>query len=168
LIITLAPQPRQELALERLDKFLKLILVQLLQSGQRFTFTTWTPSFTNFTLGNGSYTARYGTSGKFTHFELLVALGSTSSVTGTIQATLPTTPKNTVANTNPYVFCHLFEQGVQLLYGAASLIAGTPAVQIMAINASGTYASQSNTSSTVPFTWGTNDVFIVYGSYEEA
>ena len=133
-----------------------------------FTFTTWTPSFTNFTLGNGSYTARYGTSGKFTHFELLVTLGSTSSVSGTIQATLPTTPKNTVANTNPYVFCHLFEQGVQLLYGAAPLIASTPAVQIMAINTSGTYASQSNTSSTVPFTWGTNDVFIVYGSYEEA
>jgi hypothetical protein len=59
------------------------------------TYTTWTPTYTNFTLGNGTLVARYGTSGKFVQFTFAVQLGSTSSVSGQIRFTLPKTPKNT-------------------------------------------------------------------------
>jgi hypothetical protein len=35
------------------------------------TYTTWTPTYSNFTLGNGTLVARYGTSGKFVTFTLI-------------------------------------------------------------------------------------------------
>jgi hypothetical protein len=135
-------------------------------SGGSVTYTTWSPSFTNFTLGNGTLVARYGTSGKFVTFNIGIQLGSTSSVSGGITFSLPKTPKNTTLDLDQFVFTAFLEGGVDIFYGATEL--GTTNGVVYAMLANGTYVSRTGTSATVPFTWGNTDVIQITGVYEEA
>ena len=135
-------------------------------SGGSVTYTTWTPTFTNFTLGNGTLVARYGTSGKFVNFSIGIQLGSTSSVSGSIQFSLPKTPKNTTLDIDQFVFTAFLEGGVDIYFGATEL--GTTNGVIYAMLANSTYVSRTGTSATVPFTWGNTDVIQITGVYEEA
>jgi hypothetical protein len=130
------------------------------------TYTTWTPTYSGFTLGNGTLVARYGTSGKFVTFTLGIQLGSTSSVTGRIKFSLPKTPKNTTLNIEQYCFTAFLKAGVDIYYGATELTSTQGDVFAMLTN--GTYASRTGTDTTVPFTWATDDVIQITGVYEEA
>ena len=132
-----------------------------------FTFQAWTPTFTNLSLGNGTLTARYGTSGKFTHFELFLTFGSTTSVSGVIKFTLPTTPKNKATDQGQYVPTMMLDAGTQIYFGMTQIPQSGPA-EVYVTLANTTYVERSGTSSTVPFTWTTNDELIVVGNYEEA
>lgn len=136
-------------------------------AGGSVTYTTWTPTFTNFTLGNGTLVARYGTSGKFVTFTLGIQLGSTSSVTGGITFSPPKTPSNTSLNIDQFVFTAFLDAGVDIYYGATELLNGSTAV-VYSILTSGTYASRQGTSATAPFTWASGDVIQITGVYEEA
>ena len=69
---------------------------QVLTSGDLNTaggsWTTFTPTWTNFTLGNGTVDrAAYEQIGRSVDVYVRVTLGSTSSVTGAITLTLPVT-----------------------------------------------------------------------------
>ena len=44
----------------------------------------------------------------------------------------------------------------------------TTAVRLVALNTAGTYLTEVNTSSTVPMTWATGDIFVVWVRYEAA
>ena len=132
-----------------------------------FTFQAWTPTFTNLSLGNGTLTARYGTSGKFTHFELFLTFGSTTSVSGLIKFTLPTTPKNKATDQGQYVPTMMLDAGTQIFFGMTQLPSSGPA-EVYVTLANQTYVERSGTSATVPFTWTTNDELIIVGNYEEA
>lgn len=136
-------------------------------SGGTVTYTTWTPTWTNLTVGNGTVVARYGTSGKFVNFAIGIQLGSTSSVSGTIEFTLPKTPKNTTLDIDQYVYTAFLKAGVDIYYGATELAASTKGV-VFSMLANGTYVSRQGTSATAPFTWGNGDVIQITGVYEEA
>lgn len=60
-----------------------------LTSGILTAWTTYTPTFTNFTLGNGSVVARYKQVGKTVFVYCKVVTGSTTNFTGTPVITLP-------------------------------------------------------------------------------
>jgi hypothetical protein len=130
------------------------------------TYTTWTPTYTGFTLGNGTVVARYGTSGKFVTFTLGIQLGSTSSVTGRIKFTLPKTPKNTTLDMEQFVFTAFLDAGTRIVYGATELTSTQG--DVFAMTSDGTYVERLGTDTTIPFTWATGDVIQVTGVYEEA
>ena len=130
------------------------------------TFTTWTPTWTNLTVGNGTVVARYGTSGKFVIFNLGFQFGSTSSIAGLPKFTLPKTPKNTTLNIEQYVFTALLRAGVDIYFGATELTATTGDIYAMLTN--GTYASRTSVDTSVPFAWTTGDTIQITGVYEEA
>jgi hypothetical protein len=136
-------------------------------TGLKYTggWTTWTPTFTNFTLGNGTLTARYQKIGKTVNYYLEVTLGSTSSVTGTIIFTYPITPSS--ARQAGQGNATMGDSGVQGYIGA---IGGWSATQgfLVALTTSGSYAGEAQTSATVPFTWTTNDFFFLSGTFEVA
>jgi len=136
-------------------------------SGGSVTYTTWTPTWTNLTVGNGTVVARYGTSGKFVNFAIGIQLGSTSSVSGTIEFTLPKTPKNTTLDIDQYVYTAFLDSGVDIYYGSTELAASTKGV-VFAMLSNGTYVSRTGTSATVPFSWTNGDVIQITGVYEEA
>jgi hypothetical protein len=131
------------------------------------TWTSWTPTWTNLTVGNGALTARYIKNGGLVNFSLVLVFGSTTSITGRVRVSWPVAPINTAAAQTAQVnvqfeeagnapwFAQFFNQG-----------AGTSDYEILAMNTSGTYSYATVLSSTVPFTWGNGDYIFISGSYE--
>jgi hypothetical protein len=134
-------------------------------AGGGMTFTTWTPSWTRLTVGNGTVVARYGTSGKFTFFDLSIIFGSTTSITGNNpEFTLPVEPllTNRPAGQS-YVMVTFLDEGNQLYFGTAGDKTSTAMSLFGALG-----SSRANLSATAPFTFGTNDAISVAGVYEAA
>jgi hypothetical protein len=132
-----------------------------------FTFQTWSPSYTNLTIGNGTVTSRYGTSGKFTYFEWTLTFGSTTSISGTPEITLPTTPKNTGYDMWQGNVGYL-DAGTNIYFGHLRIDPSTSKVLLWVDRANQTYLEYAGLDATTPFTWTTNDRISVSGQYEEA
>ena len=136
-------------------------------AGGGFTYTGYTPTFTNFTLGNGTINkARYAQSGKLVHVYIQVTLGSTSTVSGNITVALPVTAASDQVGlwTGPAAFS---DSGVGSFTGLVQ-ISSTTAAKPDVNDASGTYPKITGLSSTVPFTWTTSDGFRLSFIYEAA
>jgi hypothetical protein len=128
-------------------------------------WTTWTPSWTNLTVGNGTVVARYQQIGKTVNYYLQFAMGSTSAVTGRIIWTLPVTPNQSFAGGLGTAV--IVDSGVG---GFPGFLGGWSATQsyLSVTNTSGTYGTETNTSATVPMTWAANDFFFLNATYEVA
>lgn len=123
-------------------------------------WTTYTPTTTNITIGNGTWASSYMQIGKTVHLKVRFTLGSTSAITGAATFSLPVTATGFgygVANLN---------RGSN--YPGISAISGTTNVVANAVNAAGTYAVLASTSATVPGTWAAADVISLSISYEAA
>jgi len=137
-----------------------------LTTDSSWAWTAWTPSWTNFTLGNGTLTfAKYVQIGKTVYYKIYVTLGSTSSVTGQITFSLPITAKDSFsqyecANGN----C---EHGSGVYYSMGGVLLSATTIQLHIWGGS-TYLNDVVISSTVPFTWASTDSFSVQGFYEAA
>lgn len=123
------------------------------------SWTTFTPTLTGVTQGNGTLVARYNQTGKTVIGNIKFTLGSTSSITGGITATLPNTANGIVSVVGNFV--DNFVQGYPV--GSETF---SSTVYLRALNASSTYAGYTNTSSSVPFSWGTGDWFEFTFVYE--
>jgi len=125
-------------------------------------WTTWTPTYTNLTVGNGTVTARYQQVGKTINFKFVFVLGTTSSIGTTPTISMPVTP----LSYNALFTTYISENGVASYTGMSDSFAGVfyPMAQVT----SGAYLSWSYLQATVPFTWGNTDSFGIIGSYEAA
>ena len=131
----------------------------------QFPWTTYTPTLTNITIGNGTVIGRYQSVGKTVNVFLSLTLGSTSSFTGGIAVSVPVAP----LYTNEYKgLASLSDNGVGD-YPAFFYASASPAVlYLVAANTSGTYISGSPVNATTPFTWTTSDRFTLSFTYEAA
>ena len=130
-------------------------------------WTTYTPTFTNLTVGNGTVVARYAQIGKIVKAYIGFNMGSTSSMGTAPYFTLPVTAVAPGSNT-PLGLLYLEDSGVAGYNGNVGYRTTTTA-QPFAIAANGTYLGySSNLTATLPFTWATNDFFNGYFSYEVA
>lgn len=140
-------------------------------TGTGWSWASWVPTFTNFTLGNGTInTATFIQTGKMVSFKLRVTLGSTSSVSGAITFSLPVT---SVSNEFVAGMFNLIGVGDILdsgttNYSAFSNVASTTTGSVLSDNAGSASAQPQATSSTSPMTWAVNDSFYVRGTYEAA
>jgi hypothetical protein len=125
-------------------------------------WTSYTPTYTNFSLGNGTVSSNYCQIGKVMFYAGKVILGSTSTVTGNIVVSLP---KNSV-RADTFNVCYYLEAGVAYIQG--NIFQATGSLQFGVMNVAVAYPSLTNTSPTVPFTWGTGDEFSWLVSYEVA
>jgi hypothetical protein len=125
-------------------------------------WTTWTPTLTNITIGNGSVTARYQQIGKTVNFEFLLAMGSTTVMGGTPTISMPVTPKQYFKGFS----CRVEDSGTAIYPGTADIFAGVfyPTVTVT----SGSYGTIGYLSGTVPMTWAVNDTLSIMGTYEAA
>jgi hypothetical protein len=127
------------------------------------TYQAYTPTFTaGITVGDGTFSSAYATVNKLTHYYGSFVFGSTSAVSGSSQTlSLPTT-----ADSSMTAFSFSGFLVSQVLYydtsafssvvGACNIVNSTTA-RFFAESASGTYTTLSVLSSTVPFTWATDD-----------
>jgi hypothetical protein len=134
-------------------------------AAQQFPWAAYTFTPSGVTVGNGTLTARYQEIGKTVNIEVDLLFGSTTSITGIIIFGLPVTAKlggYTGAGVVTYG-----DAAVGNFAGTAGLLS-TTSFYLGATQTSGAYAFEVATSSTIPFTWTTNDRMTVRMTYEAA
>ncbi len=130
------------------------------------TWTTYAPTYTNFTLGDGVLNqARSLDLGNAIIVDVKITLGSTSSVTGLIGISLPVPAAQ--SGRRDFGNADMDETGA-LPYPGAVLLGTTTRADFYAHLTTGTYGSFIATSATVPFTWGDTDVISFFIVYEKA
>jgi hypothetical protein len=128
------------------------------------TWTTWTPTWTGLTVGNGTVVARYCKIGKVCHVFLKLTFGTTTLITaGKPYFTTPITPSQDNMNAPIWIT----DTGVGEYIGTGQ-VSSAGVVYLLAQGASGTYVSAAAISSTVPFTWGSTDSLTLNFYYEVA
>ncbi len=136
-------------------------------TGLKYTgaWTSWTPTYANFTIGNATVTAKYQQIGKIVNIFYRAVWGSTTSFTSFPQITLPINAANSGYSTGN---AYLEDNGIGSFAGSI-LIETANVFQLILQNSTGTYASNAFLSAnTIPFTWATGDKMIATFSYEVA
>lgn len=123
-------------------------------------------TYNNLTLGNGSHGSSYARVGDFVHFYGYIVFGSTTSVTGAVQWSLPITAyQSAPLHPNQVLIENV---GTALVDGAAYL-ASTTLVGAFAKYAGATYVEWQAVSASIPVgTWATNDKIIYDFMYRAA
>lgn len=119
---------------------------------------TYTPTFTNLTLGNGNVVAKYVKAGGIIIDQIVITFGSTTAITGAVtinglQSSQSLSPM-IVGSVN------LHDNGTAYYSGVARAASAT-SVEVLAQGAGGTYTTAVGISSTIPHTWATGDQIIV-------
>jgi hypothetical protein len=121
-------------------------------------WTSFTPAFTNFTLGNGTVTAKYSIFGKVMFCKVAVTLGSTSTVGDPIRMTIPASATAVTTSQEVVGNAMATDAGVATYLGYVLLTSSTQVTGIV-INAASTYGQANTFNTTRPFTWGNADQF---------
>ncbi len=122
-------------------------------------------TFTNFSLGNGVIdVAEFLELPDIVFVKLFVTMGTTSTVTGVIEVSLPVSAVEFARNT---FGAHLQESGQPNRPGACQVTSSTR-VRFVALKADATWLEFGGTSATEPFTWGDGDSFATTFWFEPA
>jgi hypothetical protein len=126
--------------------------------------TSYTPTFTNLTVGNGSVTAEYQRVGNLVFVYVSLTLGSTSSVGNAPFFSLPvgSSKRGRFNGTFYYV-----DAGTATYGGLIELSGGNAFYRLTKTD--GTYANyDTDLSATRPHTWASTDILAGYFYYEVA
>lgn len=138
------------------------------------TWTSWTPTWTNLTVGNATVAAYYAQIGKIIIAELRIVLGSTSSVGSNPLFTLPATASShyvaTSSDVHPIGPANYLRAGVANYTGVVTLsdTSGLTKGALTNFSVNGTSIANSGLSATSPATWASGDKFTVSFTYEAA
>jgi len=129
--------------------------------------TNYTPTFTNLTVGNGTLTAFYTRVQNIINVFVQVAFGSTTSISGDVNISLPFARLDfrdfTLGNVTFYDF------GTQVYVGWV-IPSSVDKNLVLVRNAlvAGSAVTVSPLSATAPFTWTTTDILSFSYSYQAA
>lgn len=128
---------------------------------------TWTITWTNLTVGNGTVNQAFTRINDMVIGYVAISWGSTTSASGNITFSLPVTAVNT--SQRQIGSATMLDSGVAFFEGVTVLNNTTSAI-IVPSAANGTYVYQNGTAAnaTTPFTWTTNDILYAYFSYQAA
>lgn len=137
------------------------------------TWSSWTPSWTNLTIGNATVSGTYIQIGKTVIFYLHVVLGSTSSVSTSPFFSLPvnsstnyiTTSNNFNIIGNGQYFAAA--TGPYIGYVAIDATGGANNGRLLCVS-SGTPTTYAALTATVPNTWTTGNIINISGTYQAA
>lgn len=133
--------------------------------------TSWTPTWTNLSVGNGTVVAKYVRVGKWIICRLSLVFGSTTSISGDVEFTLPVT-RAAIAGTPSVTFLGsggLYDSSASALWaGAVAAVSNTGRANIRPHDSSGTHLKIALLSSTIPFTWAVGDEIAIQFLYEAA
>ena len=126
--------------------------------------TAFTPTWSNFTVGNATVIAEYQRVGNLVFVYVDVTMGSTSAVTGDMYLTLPigSTRRGLYNGISTYI-----DNGVTQRGGTFELFSTNAYFRLT--DTSQNYAYYAGApNATTPWTWGTSDRFAGYFYYEVA
>lgn len=131
-------------------------------------WSSWTPTWTNLSVGNGTVVAKYRQIGKLVFCRVSLIFGSTTTVSGLIEFSFPVTSvayAGTVGT--PLGVARLYDTSASALYPGQILRISTTLGGVV-IGGAGTYVNEVLTAATVPFTWATGDEIVCQFFYEAA
>lgn len=134
------------------------------------TWNTWTPTWTNLTIGNATVRGRSFQIGKLVFFDLSVTFGSGTSMGTNPAFSLPVTAATVFSDANAHTLGH----GGMALNGGSAVsfcLAQFSDVNNAVLSLYRTdlsSASFTSVTSAVPFTWTTSSIIEVQGFYEAA
>jgi len=138
-------------------------------TGSTWAWSSWTPTWTNLTVGNGTTDiALYIQIGKIVFLRYKFTFGTTSSMGTTPTFTLPVTAVSTIDTTNNIIGTASFVDPDTVTTQGFVLITSTTQGILRIAKADGTYLQHANLTSTVPHTWGSLDRVHFQGFYEAA
>jgi hypothetical protein len=129
------------------------------------TWTSFTPTINNITVGNGTLSGKYLQIGKIIFVKYKFTFGSTSSITGSPSLGLPFNPASGAGGFLT-TLVSLTDSGTGTFIG--NVVEDTNLLYIQASVTNASYLSGVAISSTIPFTWTTNDFIDFNISYEVA
>jgi hypothetical protein len=133
-----------------------------------YTWTSFTPTFTGTTVGNGTVSGKYVLIDKTCHFYISLITGSTTTI-GDTTITFPVAAASTAAAVGAIINCQLEDVGVGPTLGMVISVSNTTTTfRISSFLTSGTYPTAYVFSSTSPFNWVTGDRMYISGTYEAA
>jgi hypothetical protein len=129
---------------------------------------SWSPTYDNITIGNGTVVAKYVQVNKLVSGYWQFTLGSTSSIgAGAAQISAPVTINSSqqfqLVGDSLY-----FDSSAGAPYIGPTFIASTTKLQPNVSAAGGTYATRAAMTSTVPAAFGTGDQIYMTFTYEAA
>jgi hypothetical protein len=131
------------------------------------TSTAYTPTITNFTLGNGTLSFAFTQVNKLVFVRGTITFGSTTAFTGTPSFTFPRTAASFYGSQSYFGNVYILDSGTAAFSGMCVALSAT-AFEMSATLVNGTYASQNAFNATTPMTWTTNDTIRVSFVYEAA
>lgn len=131
-------------------------------------WTTYTPTFTNLTVGNGTLTASYKQIGKLVYVRLSLLFGSTSAVSGDVEFTLPATAATYTSGLVPVGNAELFDASFPRIFQGYTSIMSTTKAHIRAYAADQTFLYHFPLASNAPMVWTTSDGIGTQFFYEAA
>jgi hypothetical protein len=133
------------------------------------SWLTWTPTWTNFTLGNGVVAARYLQVGKRVTATLALTMGSTSSISGIFTFSLPVTANAIYTGTGSGQYmlgvAYIEKAGVAGYTGYIQTRSPTTA-NLIVVGTASTYGGNTSAQASIPFTWSTGDFYSSTFEYE--
>ncbi len=138
-------------------------------SSSTWAWQSWTPTWTNLTVGNGTYNANnFIQIGKTVFFVVRFTFGTTSTMGTAPDFTLPVTASSRFDfGTLPIGNCWLEDTSVATYTGQV-IMSTTTKARVMAQNSAGTYVAENTPTATIPFTWANSDKVSMTGCYEAA
>ena len=124
------------------------------------TYTAYTPTFTNLTVGNGTVVGAYARTNDFAHVYGSITLGSTSSVTGSVSIVLPINISASMSlSSMSYGSIFILDTSAVVRYvGTTRYNATSNSVFAGSFGASSTDAFFTTMTATTPITWATSDI----------
>ena len=129
-------------------------------------WTSFTPTWTGITVGNGVTGGNYVQIGKTVHCRAYITFGSTTSVTSAVDMNFPVTAVSHTGNPN-IGLARLNDASVGA-YSSVAVYLSTAKVRVQRQFVSGSEVLSGELSSTSPFTWTTSDQIMLNFTYEAA
>lgn len=138
-------------------------------TGTGWSWQSWTPTYTNLTVGNGVHASSYTQIGKTVIAIVQFTFGTTSTMGTNPSFTLPVTASAHPSTAlNPYLGqVRFLDSGVAGYFGVI-YYASTTAAGFFAMNTASTNATEAGVTATVPLAWGLSDGFAGTFIYEAA
>lgn len=134
-----------------------------------FAYASWSPTFTNLTVGNGTVIARYTQIGKMVEAYLYFILGLTSTVGTSPTFTLPVAASsNQIPASGSAIIGNAIYTPAGSGYDGICFLISTGVVLPAVYNASGTYVQDNGLTASVPNTWASTNYMRYTIRYEAA
>ena len=130
-------------------------------------WTSFTPSFTSLTVGNGTLTAEYCQVNEIVFWRLELIFGSTTSISGIVYVDYPIQADGSyLGSIGGSVFYE--DDDTSGDFFGSLFRSTTSRARLIVYNVVGTFVSQASSNTNVPFTWTTGDRLLIEDFYRPA